>query len=117
MTSATSSIRQPLRPAAALGAMLIVGAATMAFAAAPADYAPSVRVSYSDLNLATEQGTLALYARIVSAANKVCEIRDIRNLTEVSAANACRAQAIAHAVHDVGNPRLAALYTARQPHG
>jgi UrcA family protein len=101
----------------AVGATLIIGAATSAFGAAPAAEAPSIRVSYNDLNLATEQGTLALYARIVSAAGKVCEVPDIRDLDQVAAANACRAQAIEHAVRDVGNERLAALYTARRSHG
>ena len=101
----------------AVGATLIIGAATSAFGAAPAAEAPSIRVSYNDLNLATEQGTLALYARIVSAAGKVCEVPDIRDLDRVAAANECRAQAIEHAVRDVGNERLAALYTARRDHG
>jgi UrcA family protein len=101
----------------ALGATLIIGAATSAFAAAPADAAPSVRVSYNDLNLATEQGTLALYARIVSAAHKVCQVSDIRDLHQTAAASECRAQAIERAVRDVGNERLAAVYTARRGHG
>jgi UrcA family protein len=101
----------------ALGAMLIIGAATSAFAAAPAAEAPSIRVSYNDLNLTTEQGTLALYARIVSAAGKVCRMSDVRDLHQISAANECRAQAIERAVRDVGSERLAAVYTARRDHG
>jgi len=115
MTSATST--DLLRAAAALTACLIVGASATAYAAAPTDPSPSVQVSYHDLDLATEQGTQALYARIVSAAHKVCEVRDIRNLAEFAAASACREQAIARAVRDVNNPRLAALYTAHQRHG
>ncbi|TLZ40215.1 MAG: UrcA family protein [Gammaproteobacteria bacterium] len=113
MTSATST--DLLRASAALTACLIVGAS--AYAAAPTDPSPSVQVSYHDLNLATEEGTQALYARIVSAAHKVCEVRDIRNLAAFAAASACREQAIARAVHDVNNPRLAAVYTAHQRHG
>src|SRR2546429_8872336 len=113
MTSATST--DLLRASAALTACLIVGAS--AYAAAPADPSPSVRVSYHDLDLATEQGTQALYARIVLAARRVCEVSDIRKLAEVAAANACREQAIARAVRDVNNPRLAAIYTAHQRHG
>ncbi|TLZ48311.1 MAG: UrcA family protein [Gammaproteobacteria bacterium] len=115
MTSATST--DLLRASAALTACLIVGASATAYAAAPTDPSPSVQVSYHDLDLATEQGTQALYARIVSAAHKVCEVRDIRNLAEFAAASACREQAIARAVRDVNNPRLAALYTAHQRHG
>ncbi len=117
MTSATSRTRQLLRAATALGATLIVGAAATAYASTPADAVPSVQVSYHDLNLDTDQGTVALYGRIVSAAYKVCQISDIRNLTEVAAASACREQAIARAVRDVNNPRLAAVYSARQHHG
>src|SRR5437588_12932184 len=104
-----------LRASAALTARLIVGAS--AYAADPADPSPSVQVSYHVLNLATEQGTQALYARIVSAAHRVCEVRDIRNLAAFVAASACREQAIARAVRDVNNPRLAAVYTAHQRHG
>ena len=115
MTSATST--DLLRASAALIACLMVGASATAYAAAPADPSPSVRVSYHDLDLATEQGTQALYARIVLAARRVCEVSDIRKLAEVAAANACREQAIARAVRDVNNPRLAALYTAHQRHG
>jgi UrcA family protein len=101
----------------ALGATLIIGAATSAFAAARAAEAPSVRVRYNDLNLATEQGTLALYARIVSAAHEVCRVSDMRDLQQIGAAKQCRAQAIEHAVRDVGNQRLAEVYTARRSHG
>ncbi len=117
MNSRTSTTRQLLRASAALGATLLVGAATAAYAAAPALEAPSVRVSYHDLNLATEQGTLALYARIVAAAQKVCRVSDIRDLHQVTAANECRTHAIERAVRDVGNERLAAVYTARRGHG
>src|ERR1700740_3042163 len=111
MTSATSRTRHLQRAAAALGALLIVGAATTIFAAAPvaaapADAVPSVRVDYHDLNLATDQGTLELYGRIVSAAHKVCQINDIRDLGLMAAAKACRGQGIAGAVGEVKCPTL-----------
>jgi UrcA family protein len=117
MTSATSSISAVLRASAALTACFIVGASATAYAAAPADPAPSVRVNYHDLNLATEQGSQALYERIVLAARKVCAVRDTRILVEVEAAKVCEAQAIAHAVRDVNSPRLAAVYSAHQRQG
>jgi|SRR5436853_2278034 len=113
MTTAIST--DLLRASAALTACLIVGAS--AYAAAPTVVSTSVRVNYHDLNLATEQGTHALYARIVSAAHKVCAARDIRILADVAAARVCEAQAIAHAVRDVNDPRLAAVYSAHQPQG
>jgi UrcA family protein len=116
MTPATSRISDLLRASAALTACLMIGATATAHAAAPAA-TPSVRVNYHDLNLATEQGTQALYGRIVSAARKVCAPGDIRVLVEVAAAHACEAQAVAHAVRAVNNPRLAATYSAHQRQG
>jgi UrcA family protein len=109
--------RQLLRASAALGATFIVGTATAAAAITAADALPTVTVGYHDLNLGTEKGTLALYARIESAAYKVCQVSDIRNLAEVAAASACRAQAIERAVRDVNSPRLAAVYSLRHPQG
>jgi UrcA family protein len=117
MTSATSSISDLRRAAAALTACLALGASASAYAAAPADATASVHVNYHDLNLATEQGTQVLYGRIVSAARKVCAPSDIRILVEVAAARACEAQAVAQAVRAVNNPRLAASYSAHQRQG
>ena len=117
MTSATSRISDLLRASAALTTCLIVGGSATAYAAAPAVTSPSVRVSYHDLNLATEQGTQILYGRIVSAAHRVCAVRDIRVLAEVAAAQACEAQAISHAVRAVNSPRLAATHSAHQRQG
>jgi len=117
MTSATSSISHLLRASAALTACVIIGATATAHAAASTDATSSMRVNYRDLNLATEQGTQALYGRIVSAARKVCAPSDIRILVEVAAAHACEAQAVAHAVRAVNDPRLAATYSAHQRQG
>ena len=114
MTPATSRISDLLRASAALTACLMIGVTATAHAA---DATPSVRVNYHDLNLATEQGTQALYGRIVSAARKVCAPSDIRILVEVAAAQACEAQAVAHAVRAVNNPQLAATYSAHQRQG
>jgi UrcA family protein len=117
MTPATSRISDLLRASAALTACLMIGATATAHAAAPADATPSVQVNYHDLNLATEQGTQALYGRIVSAARKVCAPSDIRVLVEFAAARACEAQAVADAVRAVNNPRLAATYSAHRRQG
>jgi UrcA family protein len=74
-------------------------------------------VRYSDLNLGTEQGTEALYARLVSAARAVCGAPDIRDLGALVAAHACERQAVANAVRDVRSPRLSAIYSAHPRHG
>ncbi|HXZ60145.1 MAG TPA: UrcA family protein [Steroidobacteraceae bacterium] len=118
MTSATLNLGARLRTAAAL-AVLAAGTALGAVGsahAATAD-APALRVRYSDLNLSTEQGSLALYGRIVDAARQVCAVDDIRDLQAVAAAKACREQAIAQAVRDVNSPMLASVYAERLRQG
>ena len=119
MTSITSGLRNFRRTAAltALGALLIAGSAGAAYAADGA--VPTVKVAYSDLNLASAQGNSALYARIVSAARQVCNAEDVdgRDLRGFVAAKACEANAIAQAVKSVPSPQLAALYDARLNQG
>lgn len=120
MTSATLNFAARLRTAtgfALLAACVAVGATSAAHAATESADAPALTVRYSDLNLATEQGSLALYGRIVAAAQQVCVADDIRDLHAVAAARACREQAIAKAVRDVHSPVLASLYAERARHG
>lgn len=118
MTSATLNFGARLRTTVActvLAASAAIGAVGSAHAAT-ADV-PAVTVRYADLNLSTEQGSLALYARIVAAAHQVCVADDIRDLRAFNAAQACREEAIARAVRDVNSPMLASVYAARQRHG
>ncbi len=118
MTSATLNLGARLRAAVALTALAActaIGAVGDAHAAS-AD-SPALKVRYSDLNLSTEQGSLALYGRIVAAARQVCAVDDIRDLQAVVAARTCRARAIAQAVRDVNSPMLASVYAERQRHG
>ena len=71
----------------------------------------SVRVSYADLNLASDAGATVLEKRIELAAEFVCEIEDSRELALAEATNACRGQAISDA-----QPAFhAALLAARNP--
>ncbi|HYB63935.1 MAG TPA: UrcA family protein [Steroidobacteraceae bacterium] len=118
MTSATLNTGGRLRAAMAftvLAACTAIGAVGSARAAGAEP--PALKVRYSDLNLSTEQGSLALYGRIVEAARQVCVIDDIRDLRIVAAAKACREQAIAQAVRDVNSPMLASVYAERLRHG
>lgn len=118
MTSATLDFGTRLRTTVActvLAAGAAIGAVSGAHAAT-AD-APALTVRYSDLNLATEQGSLILYGRIVAAARQVCVVDDLRDLRAFNAGKACREQAIARAVRDVNSPMLASVYAARQRHG
>lgn len=117
----TLSMSRRLRAGTLVFAACLLGAATGAAAAATAagDSAQvrTTRVAYGDLNLATAEGSRALYARIESAARQVCGPYDARNLAEVAAARACQARAVAQAVSDVHSPMLAATYAARRSHG
>ena len=118
MTSATLNPGGRLRTAVAftvLAACAAIGAVGSA-RAATAD-SPALKVRYSDLNLSTEQGSLALYGRIVAAAHQVCTAEGIRDLRAVAAVKDCREQAIAQAVRDVNSPMLAAVYAERLRHG
>lgn len=56
--------------------------------------ANSYRVSYADLNLASDNGRHNLQRRIAFGARVVCEIEDSRELALAAATNACRADAI-----------------------
>ena len=109
----TASIRTlpPKFAARAAAAVLALGL-TIAFTpVARADAAPDVpklEVSYTDLDIATEQGARALYRRIATAARQVCprgEGSIVPKLEEVS--RTCIRDAISRAVHEVNSPRLA----------
>ncbi len=102
---------------AALTSCMAVGVADIARSATPDD-APSVRVSYGDLNLMSAQGADTLYARVAAAARKVCAADgvDIRNLQAYSAERSCEAQAIANALSDVHLATVAASLAARHEH-
>ena len=64
---------------------------------AEAQTVESVRVGYSDLNLANEAGQERLSRRIAMAARSVCGFEDPRQLELAAAVNQCREQAIAGA--------------------
>jgi UrcA family protein len=96
---------------------LVVGAigiaASFAHAATPDADVPSASVSYSDLNLSTEQGSRVLYQRIVSAAQQVCPSSTGPDARQLAKSRQCVADAIERAVSDVKNPKLAAVLAAR----
>jgi UrcA family protein len=98
--------------AASAGAACVDDIAT----AAPSD-ANAVRVSYRDLDLATDAGSLALYQRISQAAHKVCAVGDIRDLAALARSDSCERSAVSHAVQQVHNARVAALVASAAPRG
>jgi UrcA family protein len=77
-------------------ASLVAASAIVMPTVSNAQDAVSVRVPYSDLNLAAGSGQDRLKLRISNAAKYVCE-GDLTNINAVSAVFACRADAVAGA--------------------
>jgi UrcA family protein len=113
-TSSTRFVRAFL---ISLAATVLGSSALTVHAATAADDVPSVSVSYADLNLATEQGNVALYRRIVAAANKVCFTHSSGPSARLEAeSRKCVNDAVARAVNTVQSAKLAELQAARMAH-
>jgi UrcA family protein len=80
--------------------------ASAALAADTGELRSTGRVRYGDLNLASDAGVAHLYARLQSAANRVCESTSFPDVID----HRCAAQALDGAVAAVGNDRLTALH-------
>ncbi len=118
MTAVTvNSNRSSLGRVAVLAACLLAGSLGVAGAATPANEAPSVVVSYSDLDLTTTEGVHALYSRIAFAARQVCPFDGDTQLSRVALAHACRQAAIDRAVAQVHSGQLAALNNGHAKRG
>jgi UrcA family protein len=119
--SNVSSRPRTLATLAAVGALTtaaLLVSPTVASAAEPDSSAPEATVRYSFSELATDQGTRAVYQRITRAAESVCPTYDERDLEAESATKECERQAEARAVSHIGNAHLAAVYThAHARHG
>ena len=74
----------------------------------------SVAVSYADRDMATEQGVSALYARLDTAARRVCGRVEGRDLARRADWRNCRAAALDAAVADVNDVRLTRLHGKQQ---
>ncbi len=86
-------------------------------AATPASGVPSVALKYSAQSLESDTGVNELYRRIVRAAEQVCPASSIHDLSAMQREKACRREAVARAIQQVNNARLAALYAARAKSG
>ncbi|HEX5462420.1 MAG TPA: UrcA family protein [Steroidobacteraceae bacterium] len=116
MSRFTSRVANRSRAFTALAALGAITTATLlapaiASAAQPAGGVWHTTVSYSYSELASDQGTKALYRRIKKAAQLVCPMYDARDLAAYSESRECQKAAVAKAVHQIGNARLAALHT------
>jgi UrcA family protein len=92
-------------------------AAGVAGAASSDSDVPTVVLKYSVQSLATDAGVHALYRQIVQAAQKVCPDTSTLGLSRMRVVDECRDQAVARAIHQIDNARLAALYAARSKNG
>lgn len=94
------------RSAVILSTAVLLGwsAAALAAPTRPSDDVAKKTVKFADLDISTADGAQALYERIASAARAVCRG------AELSAADECRASAIAAAVAGVGSPLLSAAH-------
>jgi UrcA family protein len=95
-----------------LGSLAGLAAFGAASAATPNSDVPSLVVHYTEQSLATDGGVDQLYRRIAAAAAKVCPDASIRDLGAMRQVEQCRNAAIARAIHQIDNSRLAALYAS-----
>jgi UrcA family protein len=97
---------------AALAALGVLGAAALAsprVASANDVGGFQTNVYFSARDLSSEQGTRALYRRIVSAAQEVCPGYDSIHPDVVNKSKECQRAAIARAIGQIGSARLAAV--------
>jgi UrcA family protein len=119
----TSISARAAGPRAKFGLLLLGGLAGILAAGAAgaarldSDEVPSVVVKYSEQSLATDEGVSALYRQIKNAAKQVCPAEDTRDLKRQSLIRECRNQAVARAVRQIDNSRLAALHAAHSKNG
>jgi UrcA family protein len=78
---------------------------------------PSIVVKYSQQSLATDGGVQDLYRKITHAARKVCPELSVRDLSAQREVEQCRDEAVARAIRQIDNSRLAALYATRSKNG
>ena len=100
-----------------LGGLVGVIGFGAASAATSESEATAIVVKYSELSLATDAGVNELYRRILYAAKMACPITSIRDLRSVRLADQCREQAVARAIRQIDNSRLAALYASNARRG
>ena len=99
---------------AAITACMALGLAGVARSATP-DAAPTVKVSYGDLDLASAQGAHTLHARVTAAARQVCEPHgfDIRELKVYTIERSCMNETVANAERKVQATQVASIAARR----
>jgi UrcA family protein len=84
--------------------------ATLSHAATPDSSAQTVSVSYSDLNVSTDEGSRELYQRLVAAARQVCPSNLGPSARQLSESRHCVAAAVDRAMSEVQGSRLAQVH-------
>ena len=75
---------------------------------------PSVKVTYSDLNVATKEGSHVLYQRLVDAAQRVCPAAgNMMDLRQNRERQSCINTAVERATREVKSPQLAEVAASR----
>lgn len=90
--------------------------ATLAHAAdaPPASEFKSKVVQFGDLNLSSPTAVAQLYHRLVSAAQRVCDLEEHpRAVADQVRARFCVAQSVERAVTTINQPALSAFYSAK----
>lgn len=97
--------------------MSFVSMGASAAVSASDDEVPTYHVNYADLDLGHRAGADALFARIKSAARRVCEPVAASAPFRFAQARekSCMDKAIADAVADVRSPLLTDVYLGRSP--
>jgi UrcA family protein len=94
-----------------------IAGATAAGAATPNEDVPTLKVRYTADTLETDHGAKVLYTRLVHAAEQVCPAEFTGSRLVSPSVQTCRDQAVARAVHQINNSRLAAVYSATTKRG
>jgi UrcA family protein len=113
-----SSIRTPRRRILLFALCAALGATAAGSAnAAAADDVPAVTVHFKPDSLSTDSGARAIYWRLVNAAEKVCPDDAVGTRFVSNSVRQCREQAVARAVRQINNSRLAAVHANRTKSG
>jgi UrcA family protein len=97
--------------AAVTGAVLASAAGVAVADTTAAEAAPALAVKYKNSELATREGSLALYKRITSAASEVCAVTNHQDIGGFTKYQACKRAAIERAVNELHSPQLAAVHS------
>ena len=92
-----------------IGAPLVADAANYSFE----QDSGALRVSYSDLDINSDDGITALYARLRDASRSVCETGSYQSkgsVKAVVASNECYSRILSRVVARVGSDKLTALH-------